>query len=511
MHNPQLRRLLPTLRMISEALTERNCPPELVHTPEDREYRGVRVFSGQKRLDRDILYFLSDEWLQRFPTDSYAYISTKPLPGKQEHICCRSTNASEILDVLLDIFLEFQDWENQLNQLLFRQGSLDELCEMGETITGNPFCIHDDWFAVTAASEGVSGVMQMDYSALSPRGAIPRRIVDTFKFDDDYIKTYDQNRAQLWSNTPGSDTSRCLYMNLWDGDWYRGRLLCLEGSQRICTAHYAVTECIAQRALLILQQNQQSQVSPYRSTDNVLRQLLEGADAASMEVNALLDTLGWNRMDRFLCILLEPQNPQSTVMNHVLHGDLFRQFPQGYILLQGQRQCLILNLSQLKVNEHTLSHQIAPFCLDYCLYAGISSPVYGCTDLQHAFRQAEVALEHAFSLRSEQWIITFSSCSLEYMVRNIHTELPLGQLIAPELFALLEHDRQKDTEYFDTLKTYLLMERDIPKTSQALIIHRTTLLYRLKRIQELTQGNLDDPNLRLYWLLSLYLLEKSKS
>lgn len=510
MPQTQLRRLLPTMRMISEALEARGFRPELVYAPEDREYRGVRLYSGQTQLEPDVLYLLSEEWLQRFPTDSYAYISTVPLAGKQEHICCSPKGAPEILDVLLDIFLEFQDWESQLNQLVFRQGSLDELCDLGESITGNPFCIHDDWFAVIAASAGVGRIMQMDYSALSPKGAIPRSIVDTFKFDSDYMQTYDHNRAQLWSSVPGSDSSRCLYMNLWDGDWYRGRLLCLEGNQRIRAAHYPVAECIAQRALLLLQQSRQTQALPYRSTDNVLLALLEGNDAEAMEVNALMVTLGWNRMDRYICILLEPQNPQSSVMNHVLHGDLFRQFPQGYLLLLGQQQCLILNLSRMKTGEHNLSHLIAPFCLDYGLYAGISSPVYGCADLQYAFRQAKIALEHAFTLRNDQWIITFSSCALEYTVRNIHTDLPQGQLIAPELFALLEHDRQKDTEYFDTLKTYLLMERDIPRTSQALIIHRTTLLYRLKRIRELTHANLDDPNLRLYWLLSLYLLEKGE-
>ena len=63
-------------------------------------------------------------------------------------------------------------------------------------------------------------------------------------------------------------------------------------------------------------------------------------------------------------------------------------------------------------------------------------------------------------------------------------------------------------EYFDTLKTYLLHERDIPKTSEALIIHRTTLLYRLKKIQSQWNLNLEDPWQRLYLMLSLWILEQ---
>ena len=65
--------------------------------------------------------------------------------------------------------------------------------------------------------------------------------------------------------------------------------------------------------------------------------------------------------------------------------------------------------------------------------------------------------------------------------------------------------------YFETLREYLLCERDIPKTSQALIIHRTTLLYRLKKIESLVNLSLDDPGQRLYLLLSLYVMDHIQS
>ena len=42
----------------------------------------------------------------------------------------------------------------------------------------------------------------------------------------------------------------------------------------------------------------------------------------------------------------------------------------------------------------------------------------------------------------------------------------------------------------------------------ALIIHRTTLTYRLGKILELTHLNLDNANLRMYLLLSFQLLDQ---
>lgn len=75
------------------------------------------------------------------------------------------------------------------------------------------------------------------------------------------------------------------------------------------------------------------------------------------------------------------------------------------------------------------------------------------------------------------------------------------------LLTILRYDRKHGTQYYNTLRSYLVNERNIPKTANALIIHRTTLTYRLEKMQELFNLNLDDDQ-RLYMLVSLFLLEE---
>jgi DNA-binding PucR family transcriptional regulator len=197
-------------------------------------------------------------------------------------------------------------------------------------------------------------------------------------------------------------------------------------------------------------------------------------------------------------------------MEHVLHSDLFRIFPEGYILFSGHEQCVILNLAREPVSSAMLQHRLAPLCRDYCLYAGISSPVADIHDLHLAYYQAQVAMDEAFRLRSDKWIIHFADCAMEHMLANLNSPLPTWCLVSPELLAMREHDRLKGTQYFETFREYLLNERDIPKTSEKLIIHRTTLLYRLKKIQAMMNVNLDDPWQRLYLTLSLWILEQQQ-
>ena len=75
------------------------------------------------------------------------------------------------------------------------------------------------------------------------------------------------------------------------------------------------------------------------------------------------------------------------------------------------------------------------------------------------------------------------------------------------LLTILRYDKKHGTQYFNTLRSYLVNERNIPKTASALIIHRTTLTYRLQKIHELFGLNLEDDYQRLYLLMSLFLLD----
>jgi DNA-binding PucR family transcriptional regulator len=131
--------------------------------------------------------------------------------------------------------------------------------------------------------------------------------------------------------------------------------------------------------------------------------------------------------------------------------------------------------------------------------------------LSTAYYQAGAALDQAFRLRSEKWLLEFSECAMEHVMHNLPSPMTPGSLIAPELMELMAYDKDNSTPYFETLRAYLLHERDIPKTSEKLIIHRTTLLYRLKKIQSMLNVNLEDPWQRLYLTLSLWILENQKN
>lgn len=57
---------------------------------------------------------------------------------------------------------------------------------------------------------------------------------------------------------------------------------------------------------------------------------------------------------------------------------------------------------------------------------------------------------------------------------------------------LQKEDEEKNTEFYETLKSYFLCGHNAVETASILHIHRNTLIYRLKKIRELTGVDIDD-------------------
>ena len=71
---------------------------------------------------------------------------------------------------------------------------------------------------------------------------------------------------------------------------------------------------------------------------------------------------------------------------------------------------------------------------------------------------------------------------------------------------LATHDREKNTQYCETLYYYLICCRSLKKTCDALYTHRNTVLYRIRRLQEDFDIPLDDPSLHADLLLGVSLI-----
>jgi hypothetical protein len=90
----------------------------------------------------------------------------------------------------------------------------------------------------------------------------------------------------------------------------------------------------------------------------------------------------------------------------------------------------------------------------------------------------------------------------QVVLLHLHAHLA-GQphLRLPSVERMVEHDREQQTPYVESVLAYLSANADVPAAAGSVSVHPNTFRYRLRRVRELFDIDLEDPDVRLVvWL-----------
>lgn len=164
---------------------------------------------------------------------------------------------------------------------------------------------------------------------------------------------------------------------------------------------------------------------------------------------------------------------------------------------------VIIDVSANQTQPTALFQKIAEYIKPIEIEVGISFPFTGILHLRDYARQAEAALE----MESGKPVRMFEDVASRYILSYGTSELPAQVLCAP---GLLELQRRSESgiDYVDTLRVYLRSFGNVSLAAKELCLHRSTLLYRLEHICQITRMDLKNPDNRLYLELSLALISQ---
>lgn len=127
-------------------------------------------------------------------------------------------------------------------------------------------------------------------------------------------------------------------------------------------------------------------------------------------------------------------------------------------------------------------------------YCGIGKIYTDPTELFRSYQEAKVAYSLGVSLDEE--ISFFDHLGLERIIYK-HDLQDLKEFYNHTLGDLQQYDMENGTDLMDTLESYAANEYDIQKTSQVLYLHRNTLRYRIKKIEEILNLKLDPISVKI--------------
>jgi purine catabolism regulator len=146
-----------------------------------------------------------------------------------------------------------------------------------------------------------------------------------------------------------------------------------------------------------------------------------------------------------------------------------------------------------------LSQQVA----EVKVTVGIGSQTDTLADLPLSYRQAREALRIGKLLSGGDRVFHYSDLGLYRLLFNTADRSELHELQRDSVGALIAYDQEHGTNLCATLEKFLELAGNQKKTASQLYVHRNTLIYRIRRIQELLKVDLADPETRLRLLVAL--------
>ncbi len=157
-------------------------------------------------------------------------------------------------------------------------------------------------------------------------------------------------------------------------------------------------------------------------------------------------------------------------------------------------------LKQLINHLHILLSDAVP---DGDVSAGVGRPAIGLTALRESFHEAERALALPRRAWNNMQVAFFGDVSLYELLSGVNDPAMLSGFYERWLVPLIRYDEQHNTDLIQTLDAYFENNGNMARTAHGLNIHRNTLVYRLGRITEILQLDMDDSNVRLNLHLAL--------
>ena len=149
------------------------------------------------------------------------------------------------------------------------------------------------------------------------------------------------------------------------------------------------------------------------------------------------------------------------------------------------------------------ANALAAAAADHGTWVGFGTWHPGLHGVAASYAEAREALAIAEQARAPGRAVGFDEVVVDHMIR---TSPQADRVLDSTLAPLVEYDKARGSSLVTTLRTYYERGFSLSRTAEVLVVHPNTVVYRLKRIHELTGRDPRDPDDLLLLSLALKLV-----
>ncbi len=407
-----------------------------------------------------------------------------------------------VLEAIWEAFAFYNSWYDNLTKMIRERRSWYELLAEGYALLRNPIILYDRSMKVLAytRNDGTEDEIWKD----TVEAGMAR--VNTAAETDElmkYIAKLDRNPGPFRHIGQGM-TYPFVNCNIMDRDTRRGMVTVIESHAPMTPGQIDLLQAFSDLLALGFQEVKSQRQWEEASGSQLAEDLVAGTITSHDRLSTRLIASRWTPGEHVRLLVFYPA---LSFMNDMQWRQNYEDLMQCGLngigaILRKEKTAIVCLIGTWAGNlGRAVTEILDSYSAAHGLRCGISN-VYGdLLDTPHYMTQALAAL----SLSPERTVF-YEDVRYLRMLRRLKSAEYCEDLLHPGVLRLKEIDRESGTEYLETLRCYLRSGMSQTETARKLGIHRTTLIYRLRRIGELTNLDFSDAEGIVHATVSLELL-----
>lgn len=415
-----------------------------------------------------------------------------------------SPSSWDVLTFLQEIFFRYNDWNQQILGLMLTHPSVQKILDLAETVIPNPMMVIGLDFTIVAARDHSYGRL---HDSILGSTEETHALISSLKHDLNYSEALSHTGYFLYPGNQLAPPSLCV--NIFPSEKSAYRLLIFSGELPLDDTIGFLAEHLASLISHVLSVKSAPQRSVGYPLHQIFHTLLTNPKADYVEISRQLTENQWLSSHTYQCVLLKTGiSDQKNMTLKSICSYVENSIPASCAVEHRGDIVIYINLDLCSLTLDQCSQRLAAFVRDSLLIAGYSRKMLGHFNFHRQYVQAFASIQTGSRKNPTAWIHHFNDIALPYILEQATRSLPAYMICHERLLQLKYLDKDSGSQLLSTLRCYLENQQSATKTAAALFIHRSTLLYRLEKIQKILRADLGNPDELLYLTLSFYLMDQ---
>ncbi len=407
----------------------------------------------------------------------------------------------QVYKSLREIYGRFYLWESRLLALFLKSPTIQDLLDCSCPVLERPLLVINSSFQYVASVLTGQKRWRNDRWNLPHAKLEPEAFLTFLKQKELRMDAHGSFRMEL-------DEGNVLCVNLFDsGDEYAGCLYIEEAGRPFVPGEEALAEHLARMIEKAAELSPGLLANERGSLKKILQNLMNELPLGPSQ-KLLLKASRYKTS--WLCLSIHCLKQFSALPVGYLCSVMESLFPDSTFFEQNTTILGLIpagRLSRTSPLSGEAADKLSSLAEEMELCVGISNDFPDLFMLRTYYFQAEAAIENGRLHSPGQNLYVFSDYALQEMVGNSFGGFPVEAYFPAGFRTLLEHDRNSEVSYLETLSVFLEENMSYAKAARRLFIHRSTLIERIGRISQELPFGLEDPDRRLQLQIILKALQ----